>query len=144
MPDGTADTVVADGTNGNDKMSLNNTGGGLVVDGLAADTRVTGDETIDAVTVNGLAGNDTLTADVGDVAQAQVNFDGGDNADALHYDGRRRPDQIGIARNGVAAAVFAPGSVLVNDLATSRTSSCPDSAATTSSAGRTASRRSPG
>src|SRR5262249_22182942 len=81
--DGAADTVIANGTAGDDAIELDNSSdGALVVDGLAAQTRVLagGQESQDTLKVAGLAGDDTLTAGVGLTGAMQATFDGGDDA----------------------------------------------------------------
>ncbi|HEY7016915.1 MAG TPA: calcium-binding protein [Gaiellaceae bacterium] len=116
--DGAIDTVIANGTPGDDELELGNDDGALVVDGLAAETRVLADgqESQDTLEVAGLGGNDTLSADVGLSGTMQATFDGGADADTTLFDGTSADDQIGIARNGGAAAVFGTASVLVNSL----------------------------
>jgi Ca2+-binding RTX toxin-like protein len=117
--DGAADTVVVDGTAGADNVKLSNDGGGLVVGGLAAQTRVTGDEVgLDAVDVNTLAGDDTLAYPLGVTGQAAVNYDGGDDQDALTFTGTPGDDVMGIARNGTAVAVFSTAGIVVNSAPT--------------------------
>jgi len=112
--DGSADTVAVHGTAGADRFTLGNTAGALVVGGLDAQTRVTGAEAaLDTVAAAGDAGDDTLAATVG-VTGPTVDFDGGEGADTTRYTGTAVDDQIGIARNGSAAAAFAPGSVVVD------------------------------
>jgi Ca2+-binding RTX toxin-like protein len=112
--DSAADTVAVHGTAGADTFTLGNTSGALVVSGAAAQTRVTGGEpALDTVAVAGDAGDDTLSAVVG-VSGPTVDFDGGEGDDTTRYTGTAVDDQIQVARNGTAAAAFAPGSVLVD------------------------------
>jgi hypothetical protein len=116
--DGLADTVIVNGTAGADKVKLGNEAGALVVDGLATETRVSGGETtLDNIVVAGLGGDDTLTATVGVTGTTPVTFDGGEGTDTTHFDGSNGDDEIAIARNGDAAATFAPGGVIVNTIA---------------------------
>jgi Ca2+-binding RTX toxin-like protein len=116
--DALADTVIVNGTAGADKVKLGNEAGALVVDGLAAETRVSGGETtLDNIIVAGLGGDDTLTATVGVTGTTPVTFDGGEGTDTTHFDGSNGDDEIAIARNGDAAATFAPGGVIVNTIA---------------------------
>src|SRR5262245_44103334 len=116
--DAAADTVVAQGTAGGDDVGLSNASGQLVVGGLSTQTRVSGGEPIDTVAVAGLGGDDTLSTMVGVNALPQVRFDGGEGFDVLRYDGTAGDDQFGVAANGGTAAVFAPGSALVNATST--------------------------
>src|SRR5581483_11923868 len=60
-PDASADTVIAQGTAGNDKVKFDD--GGLAVDGLAAETRVTGgDLGLDSLQVSTLGGDDSISS----------------------------------------------------------------------------------
>jgi Ca2+-binding RTX toxin-like protein len=117
--DGAADTVIALGTDGPDKISVGNEDAFEVVDGLAAETRVTGGESTDAIDVAGLGGDDTLTTTSAVTGTTPVTFDGGEGQDTTRYNGTAGDDQIGIAANGGAAATFAvPNGVVVNTPAT--------------------------
>ncbi|HYA08527.1 MAG TPA: calcium-binding protein, partial [Gaiellaceae bacterium] len=117
--DGAADTVIANGTAGNDAAELVNDDGALAVDGLAAETRVTGgEEPQDTLEVAGLGGDDTLSASVGVSGTMQAAFDGGEGTDATRFNGTSADDQIAILPNAGAAAVSAVGTVLVNTLPT--------------------------
>jgi Ca2+-binding RTX toxin-like protein len=117
--DAAADTVVVNGTASADQFKLSNADGALVVGGLAVPTRVTGgDVAADNVDVAGLGGDDTLTATAGVTGSTQVTFDGGEGNDTTRFNGTSGDDQIGIARNGTAAATFAsPDGVIVNTIA---------------------------
>jgi Ca2+-binding RTX toxin-like protein len=116
--DGAPDTVVAQGTDAADDVELSNANGELVVGGLPTQTRVSGGESIDTVGVDGLGGDDTLTTTVGVTALPQVRFGGGEGNDTLRYDGTAGDDQLGIALNNGMAAVFSPGSAVVNATST--------------------------
>jgi len=60
--DGSADTVIINGTPGDDVVSVGAVGTTVEARGLAATVRITGSELAnDRLTVNGLAGNDTIT-----------------------------------------------------------------------------------
>src|SRR5581483_1743348 len=122
-PDGAADTVIAQGTGGPDKVSIGNADGGAVaVHGLAAETRVTGSESaLDALQVSTLGGDDSFSSDVGFTGQIPVIADGGDGQDAAEFDGSSGDDSIGIARNGSNAAVFTPTSNLFQVAPTTET-----------------------
>src|SRR5262249_55539340 len=104
-PDGAADTVTVDGTDGNDKVKLENgDDGSLVVDGLAAETHVSGGDQLDDVDVQALGGDDSLTTGVGVTGSVQATFDGGEGNDVARYVGTSGDDLIGIARTGVTTA----------------------------------------
>jgi Ca2+-binding RTX toxin-like protein len=71
--DGLPDSVVVNGTAGNDTIAVNAVAGGVETSGLAATVRVTGSEpALDALTVNGLAGNDVIIVGAGVPALIQV------------------------------------------------------------------------
>jgi Ca2+-binding RTX toxin-like protein len=116
VPDGAADTVVAVGSAAADQAKLSNADGNLVVSGIGgAQTRVRGgDPSLDVLDVATLGGDDTLTADATVTGDEQVTFDGGDGQDTTFFNGTAGNDQIGIARNGTAAATFTPGGIVVN------------------------------
>jgi len=68
-PDLIGDSVIVNGTSGNDVIKVGDDGGEVVVKGLAATVRVGGvDATLDTLTVNGLDGADSITSSV--VAQS--------------------------------------------------------------------------
>jgi hypothetical protein len=107
--DGSADSVVALGTNGDDRLSAGNAAGEQTVEGLSVALSVFGDEAADAIRVEGLDGADTFTSSVAVSGQIPVHFTGGDGADTAHYNGSDQADEIGIARDATEAAVFATG-----------------------------------
>src|SRR4051794_29575590 len=116
--DNSADTVDIHGTSGADRIKVGNADGATVIGGLATQTRVSGGEpALDTVTVAGQGGDDTLSANVA-LAGPPVTFDGGEGQDTTRYDGSAADDEIGIARNGAAAATFAGGSAVVNTSST--------------------------
>src|SRR5581483_3167909 len=92
-PDGAADTVIAQGTPGVDKVSFVDDDGGLAVDGLAAETR---------------GGDDSIASSADVTSAAAAIADGGEGTDSAELDGTPGNDSIGIARNGAFAAVFTP------------------------------------
>src|ERR1700682_5738046 len=68
--DGAADTVIVNGTAGNDQISVSQNGSQLVVNGLAAQTTIDGAEPAgDGVQINGLGGADTVSINGGDGAE---------------------------------------------------------------------------
>ena len=62
--DGAADTVVVNGTAGNNAISVVKSGSSLVVMGLAEQLTIANFEAGDALVINGLAGNDTIDASI--------------------------------------------------------------------------------
>src|SRR6185312_12330622 len=60
--DGQADSVVVDGTNGNDTINVSGDASGVAVSGLAALVAIQHQEPNDALAVNGLSGNDAISA----------------------------------------------------------------------------------
>jgi Ca2+-binding RTX toxin-like protein len=114
--DGAPDTVIANGTDAVDKVDVGSAGGNTVVSGLAAQVQVTGNEsTLDNVDVDTLGGADEIDSGVDFTGPLPVTADGGDGADTTTYKGSADADQIGIARNGIAAvAVFTNSGVLNN------------------------------
>jgi Ca2+-binding RTX toxin-like protein len=111
--DGAADTVVVDGTPGNDHVVFGADSTAQVVDGLAAETAVRGGEAGDTITFAGLAGDDTAELAVGTPGAASFRFDGGDGNDTLHYDGTPANDTIAIAADAGEAVTTAPGTAPV-------------------------------
>ena len=112
--DGAADTVVAVGTPGADNVKLSNANGALVVGKLPTETRVTGgDPSLDTIDVTTLGGDDSLTSTADVTSSAEVAFDGGEGQDTTRFNGTSGDDQIGIARDALGAATFAPGSAVV-------------------------------
>ena len=108
--DGAADTVIANGTDGSDRVAVDSSNGSTIVSGLAARVQVSGAEpSLDDVDVNTLGGDDTISSGVGTSGPAAVNIDGGTGADISTYSGTDDPDTIGIAPNGSAVATFTPG-----------------------------------
>ena len=113
--DGSADRVIANGTEYDDDLEVGSDGAVAVVSGLSAELRVTGAEpTLDTVTAATLGGADSITASSQATGDAAVTVDGGDGADTATYTGTAAADTIGVARNGAAVAAFAPGAVLMN------------------------------
>ncbi len=108
--DGSADTVVVNGTAGDDNVDASSSGGNVVVSGLSPQVTVSGSEpTLDNVDVNTLGGDDTITSGVGLSGPASVTVDGGIGTDSATYSGTPADDTIGIARLGDDVATFAPG-----------------------------------
>jgi Ca2+-binding RTX toxin-like protein len=114
--DGQTDTVIADGTDGADRVHVgSNPAGHVVVSGLGAQLEVSGSEAAtgtspgDTVQVYTLGGDDTITNGVGVFGPAAIDIDGGAGSDTVTYSGTEGDDTIGIAPNGTAVSTFAPG-----------------------------------
>jgi Ca2+-binding RTX toxin-like protein len=97
--DGAADTVIARGDDGDDAVSVTND---VDVSGLGALVHVKGDETLvhDSVSVQTLGGADTITSGLALASALDVNADGGDGPDTLHYQGNAADNGIVVAPNG--------------------------------------------
>ena len=78
-----ADTVVINGTSGNDTIALSLVDGKLVVDGLAYKVVIDNFHTGDKIQINGLAGDDVIDASALGALAAELRFDGGQGNDIL-------------------------------------------------------------
>ena len=78
---------------------------------MAAAVQVSGGEAaLDNIVVAGLGGADTLTMALGAASgPVPVNFDGGDGADTVHYNGTAGGDEIPVVANGLEASVAPAG-----------------------------------
>jgi Ca2+-binding RTX toxin-like protein len=74
-PDGVADVVTVNGTNGRDRVDVETDGTRVDVEGLRPRTRITGSELIDQLRVNTLDGNDDVDVDAGVEALIAVAVD---------------------------------------------------------------------
>jgi Ca2+-binding RTX toxin-like protein len=82
--DGAVDTVIVNGTQANDKITVATAGNSVVVNGLAAQTTIKGiDAGIDALTINGLGGDDTIDASKLHAGQVNLTINGGDGNDTI-------------------------------------------------------------
>ena len=82
--DGSADTVIVNGTNGDDVITAVGDASGVSVIGLAAQVNITGAEAAnDRLTVNALAGDDVVDASGLAADAIQLTADGGDGDDVL-------------------------------------------------------------
>jgi Ca2+-binding RTX toxin-like protein len=81
--DGAADSVIANGTAGDDRISVVSSGGSILVNGLAAQTTVSGAEGIDSLTINGLGGNDRIDASRLSAGAVNLTLNGGDGDDVI-------------------------------------------------------------
>jgi Ca2+-binding RTX toxin-like protein len=117
--DGAADSVVAQGTDGADRVTVSSSAGQSLVDGPSGRVAVTGNEpTLDTLTAATLGGDDQITSGVGFNGPIPVVVDGGEGADTTTYSGTNADDAIGIARNfSDTVAAFAAGGQTLNNKA---------------------------
>jgi Ca2+-binding RTX toxin-like protein len=102
--DGVVDQVVARGGDGDDAVTVDGAG---VVTGLGGDVRaVNGEPGIDTVNVATLGGSDTITSGLALASPLEVNADGGDGPDTLHYVGTAADDTLNVAPNGTEIATL--------------------------------------
>jgi Ca2+-binding RTX toxin-like protein len=107
--DGAADTVIAQGTDGDDATAVKAAGGELVTSGLPTQTRMAAGDALDTLQVAGQGGDDTLTFASTVTGPAAGGFDGGEGTDTALYKGTSGDDQVGIANNGTVERAFSPG-----------------------------------
>ena len=82
--DGAPDTVVVNGTVGDNTVILVSRGPSVLVNGLPAQVTIRGaDAGLDALVINGLAGNDTIDASRLNAGQVNLTLNGGDGNDRL-------------------------------------------------------------
>ncbi len=80
--DGQPDTIVINGTSGDDTISIADNNGVVTITGLATDVTITGFEATDSIVINGLGGDDIIDATgLGNAMQLVAN--GGDGDDDL-------------------------------------------------------------
>jgi Ca2+-binding RTX toxin-like protein len=80
--DGQPDTVVINGTNGSDNITLTESNGVITVSGLPETVTISGFEANDRIVINGLGGDDVITAS-GLAANVLFTANGGDGNDVL-------------------------------------------------------------
>ena len=80
-PDNTADTVVINGTNHADAITINNNNGVVTVTGLAETVTISNFDSNDRIVINGLGGDDAITAS--GLTGMQFTANGGDGDDIL-------------------------------------------------------------
>jgi Ca2+-binding RTX toxin-like protein len=84
LGDGSADTIVVNGTAGDDSIFIFGSGRSFTVTGLSATVNVRGSEGAnDSLLVNGLAGNDMINASALHAGVVSLTEDGGDGNDTL-------------------------------------------------------------
>jgi Ca2+-binding RTX toxin-like protein len=81
-PDGQPDTIVINGTGGDDVITVVNNNGVVTVSGLGADITISNFDPNDRLVINGLGGDDVIEA-TGLGTAMQLVADGGDGADIL-------------------------------------------------------------
>jgi Ca2+-binding RTX toxin-like protein len=82
--DGAADSVIVNGTAGDDNIKVVGSGTSVVVNGLAAQVSIAHPEGAnDSLTVNGLAGNDTIDASGLKAGLVSLTINGGDGNDTI-------------------------------------------------------------
>ena len=82
--DGAADTVIVNGTAGDDHISVVSSGSSIVVNGLSAQVTINGAEPgNDLLVINGLAGNDVIDASRLHSGLASLTLNGGDGDDRI-------------------------------------------------------------
>jgi Ca2+-binding RTX toxin-like protein len=82
--DGAADTVIVNGTAGDDHISIVSSGSSIVVNGLSAQVTINGAEPgNDSLVINGLAGNDVIDASRLHSGLASLTLNGGDGDDRI-------------------------------------------------------------
>lgn len=82
-PDGAADSVIVNGTNGDDNIKADDPSTSVVVTGLAAKVNVLHREAIDRLTINGQGGSDVINASAIAAAIMQITMNGGLGNDLL-------------------------------------------------------------
>src|SRR6516162_6538995 len=82
--DGQPDTVIVNGTAGDDHINVASSGASVVINGLAAKVTLAGAEGgKDSLVVNGLAGNDTINASALNPGQINLTINGGAGNDTI-------------------------------------------------------------
>jgi Ca2+-binding RTX toxin-like protein len=82
VSDGSADTIVINGTDSADTINISESNGVVTISGLATDITIRGFDTNDRIVINGLGGDDVINAS-GLPAGILVTENGGDGADIL-------------------------------------------------------------
>ncbi len=81
VPDSQGDTVVINGTEGNDAITISNNNGVVTVTGLAETVTISNFDSTDQIVINGLGGDDVITAT--GLTGMQLVANGGDGNDVL-------------------------------------------------------------
>jgi Ca2+-binding RTX toxin-like protein len=109
--DGEVDSVVVEGTGGDDAVSVGGGAGGISVDGLSAEVTVSGAEPADKLAVNPLAGDDSVDASTLDANVVKFTADGGVGDD--HLTGSAGDDTL-LGGDGDDLLVGGPGNDLLD------------------------------
>jgi Ca2+-binding RTX toxin-like protein len=80
-PDGQADTVILNATNGDDAITVTNNNGVVTITGLAETVTITDFDASDRIIINGLGGDDVIEAS--GLSGMQLTANGGDGDDVL-------------------------------------------------------------
>jgi Ca2+-binding RTX toxin-like protein len=82
--DGQSDTVIVNGTTGDDRISIASNGAAVVVNGLPAQVTINGaDAALDSLVINGGAGNNIINASSLHAGQVNLTINGGDGIDTI-------------------------------------------------------------
>lgn len=81
--DAQRDSVIVNGTQATDHISVVNSGGSVMVKGLAAQVSIANAEAGDALTINGQAGDDVIDASAIKAGQVQLTLNGGAGNDQI-------------------------------------------------------------
>src|SRR6266545_1984251 len=81
--DGQADSVIVNGTNGNDTINVSGDASGVAVSGLAAPVAIQHQEPNNGLAVNGLGGNDAISAATLAAQAITLTLDGGAGDDTI-------------------------------------------------------------
>ena len=105
------DSVVVEGTGGDDAASVSGNARGVAVEGLAATVKVTGAEPADKLAVNTLAGDDSVDASDLDANVVKFSADGGEGDD--HLTGSAGDDTL-LGSGGDDVLIGGPGNDLLD------------------------------
>ena len=82
--DAAADSVIVNGTNGADQITVSLSGSAVLVNGLTAQVSISGQEAAnDGLTIDGLAGNDVIDASALSAGQIALTINGGAGNDRI-------------------------------------------------------------
>jgi Ca2+-binding RTX toxin-like protein len=82
--DGQPDTVIVNGTAGNNRITVTGSSGAVTVNGLPAQVTILGAEAVnDSLIINGLAGNDTIDSSALAAGTISLTIDGGSGNDTI-------------------------------------------------------------
>jgi Ca2+-binding RTX toxin-like protein len=123
--DGQDDTIVVNGANGNDSITLSIQNGALVIEGLSSKVVIDHFDANDTIQINGLGGDDVINASAIGTDGPKLVFDGGDGADVLIGSGGNDTIHGGagddILEGGPGLDILDPGpgaNVVIQDIVT--------------------------